>query len=349
MSASEELLNALTWQAEACRRMDSPFGAGLLGLAAQGALGPIDDLFAGWREGGPSAHIREATTLRFMGALHHLVLTGAAPALAAEYPVARPETDWNALAAAARAALETHRPAVAAFMTSPPQTNEVGRSFCLAPGFLQVVERFGLPLRIFELGSSAGLNMRWDRFGYDFAGQTWGDPASPVRLVCGWRGEVPVLPAATVIERAGCDQSPIDVADDAQALRLEAYVWADQAERLARLRGAVTVARAVPAALERADAADWVARKLSTQSGAATVLFHSVMWQYMPDATRAAVGETIASVAAGASESAPFAWLRMEPAPDDPMVMELRLSIWPEGEDRRLGRVHPHGAWVNWG
>src|SRR5690349_50935 len=118
MSAAEDLLNPLKWQAEACRRMDSPFGAGLLDLAAQGALGPIDDLFAEWAEGGPAAHIREATTLRFMGALHHLVLTGAAPVLAAQYPVARPKTDWTAFAAAARAALETHRPAVAAFMTS---------------------------------------------------------------------------------------------------------------------------------------------------------------------------------------------------------------------------------------
>ena len=354
MSTPAPLIKALRWQAEGCRKLGSPFSSILLDAAADGGLGPLYDLFAAWTDGDVAAHIRDATTLRLLGALHHLVLTGAAPALAAEYPETKPQTDPAALIAAACAAMDDHGPTIAAFMTSPPQTNEVGRSFCLAPGFMRIAAAFGLPLRLFEIGGSAGLNLRWDGYGYVFDGQAWGDAASPVQLTNGWRGAPPQLHPVTVAERSGCDQSPVDVSSDDTALRLQAYVWADQSERLARLRGAITVARAVPAPLDKADAAGWVAGHLAPKPGVCSVLFHSVMWQYMPNATQAAVRAAIEAAGAAASRDSPVAWLRMEPAPDsEGFPMELRLTLWPPlpengGSERVLATVHPHGAWVNW-
>ena len=354
MTTRASLIEALRWQANGCRALGSPFSALVLDAAAEGALGPLDDLFAAWKDGDFAAHVRDATQLRLLGALHHLALTGAAPALAAEYPEAKPQTDPASLIAAARAAMDDHRPAIAAFMTSPPQTNEVGRSFCLAPGFMRIANVTGLPLRLFEIGGSAGLNMRWDHYGYAFDGQPWGDPDSPVQLANDWRGTAPQLHPVTVVERSGCDQAPVDVSDDVTALRLQAYVWADQTERLARLRGAIAVARAVPAPLEMADAAGWVAGHLAPKPGVCSVLFHSVMWQYMPNATQAAVRAAIEAAGAAASRDSPVAWLRMEPAPDsEGFPMELRLTLWPPlpengGSERVLATVHPHGAWVNW-
>lgn len=349
MSQTNRHIEALRWQANGCRMLGSPFSAGLLDLAADGALGPLDDLFAPWVDADLATHNKEATQLRLLGALHHLTLTGADPTLAAQYPAARAETDWPALAQAARAALDSHRAAVADFMTSPPQTNEVGRSFCLAPGFMQIAARFNLPLRLFEIGSSAGLNLRWDRYSYGFPDGDWGDAASPVRLANEWRGPSPDLHAVEVIERAGCDQSPVDVSSDETAFRLQAYVWADQIERLARLRGAIAVARRVPAEVEEADAAAWTAERLAPRAGAATVLFHSVMWQYMPAATQAAVEASIKAAGGLAKTDSPVAWLRMEPDPDSSgFPMRLRLTCWPVGEERVLATVHPHGTWVKW-
>ena len=349
MTTASPLVEALRWQANGCRALGSPFSAILLDAAADDALGPLDDLFAAWKDGDFQAHVRDATQLRLLGALHHLVLTGAAPALTSQYPETTPETDAPALIAAARAVLNSHRPAIAAFMTSPPQTNEVGRSFCLAPGFMQIAAAFGLPLSLFEIGGSAGLNLRWDRYGYVFEGQAWGDPASPVQLANGWRGPAPALHPVTVAARAGCDQSPVDVSQDEPALRLQAYVWADQTQRLARLRGAIAVARAVPAPLDKADAADWVASRLAPRRGVCSVLFHSVMWQYMPDATQAAVRAAIQAAGLAANADSPVAWLRMEPAADsEGFPMELRLTLWPDGGERLLATAHPHGAWVNW-
>ncbi|MDB5470458.1 MAG: hypothetical protein JWR84_2018 [Caulobacter sp.] len=344
------MIDGLLWQAKACEDLGSPFSAGLLRAAAEGRLGPVDDLFAVWDGQGLGAHIRDATPLRLLGALHYLVLTGEAPALAALYPEASPGIDGPALLAAAREVLATQRPAIAAFMASPPQTNEVGRSLCLAPGFLAIAARTGLPLSILEIGASAGLNLRWDQYRYDLGGKAWGDAASPVLLAGDWQGPPPAeTPAVTVVARAACDQSPIDVTRDEAALRLEAYVWADQPARMARLRGAIAVARNVPASLVKADAADWVAANLSSAEGVATVLFHSVMWQYMPQRTQNAVSEAIAAAGAKATRAAPVAHLRVEPDPSrEGFPMAVRLTIWPDGRSFHLADVHPHGAWVRW-
>lgn len=152
-----------------------------------------------------------------------------------------------------------------------------------------------------------------------------------------------------MVSRAACDQAPLDVNDDDTALRLQAYVWADQPARLARLRGAIAIARSTPATVEAADAGAWTESRLAPSEGRATVLFHSVMWQYMPRETQKTVSEAIHTAASAATAAAPFAWLRMEPDPSqEGFPMAVRLTIWPDGQNYHLANVHPHGAWVEW-
>lgn len=346
---SEGYIQGLTWQAKSCRELGSDFSGELLERAIAGELGLLDDLFAAWKHEDARIHLKAATPLRLLGALHAFALSDPDGDLAAQYPEATTETDWPALIAAARALLIARRDEVAAFMTSPPQTNEVGRSFCLAPGFLTIAAETGLPLRLFEIGASAGLNLRFDQYDYDFAGRGWGKPGSPVLLDNDWRGPPPTLGPLEVVERSGCDQAPVNIADPAQALRLQAYVWPDQLKRLARVRGAIAIAQANPAELTAADAAHWTAGRFAPKPGTASVLFHSVMWQYMPDATQAATRAAIEAAGASARADAPVAWLRMEPNPERKnWPMELRLTLWPDGSEHHLADVHPHGSWVDW-
>jgi hypothetical protein len=165
-----------------------------------------------------------------------------------------------------------------------------------------------------------------------------------------WDGTPPPLDAPlTVAARAACDAAPLDLEDAAARRRLEAYVWAEQTERLERLRAAVALARAEGVRVERADAAEWTGRMLTRPApGCARVLYHSVFWQYPPESTREAIRAAIARAADQAETGgSPFAWLRFEPARRD-IAQELRLTLWPGGEERLLARAHSHGGWVEW-
>jgi hypothetical protein len=346
----EVLRRACRDQARVSAVMGAPFSAGVIDRVAGGLGegGPFDALLAPWATATFETIQADAPALRLLAGLHDLVLAGDATALAEDYPDHTDAPDWDRLAERLREAAGRHRARLAAFMASPPQTNEAGRSLCLFGGFLTVAAATGLPLRCLELGASAGLNQIWDRYRYDLGeGRSWGDPASPVVLAGAWTGGVPPLDAPVrVVERRACDQAPIDLSDPAAARRLQAYVWAEQRPRLQRLRAATVLARAAGVRVEAADAGEWALANAAPRPGVSTVLYHSVFWQYPSDATRAAITRAIERGAAAATAEAPFAWLRMEP--ESGYACDVRLTSWPGGEERRLAIVHAHGATVQW-
>jgi hypothetical protein len=332
------LARRLRFQSAACAQLGSPLYADLLGRSATDldAGGPTLELLRGHEQDpGPSA-----LALRLMGAVHRLVLAGELPRLAALYadPERDPEQTWTAFVEAIAARREDLAPLV----ELPVQTNEVGRCAALLVGFLAVAERTGMPLRLLELGSSAGLNQLWDRYRYEAEGFAWGSPSSPLKIAFELAGSPPESVPVEVAERRGCDPAPVDPTSEQGRLTLLSYVWADQAERLARVDAAIAVAREEPPTVERAGAAAWLDRQLAEpRPGVATVVFHSIVMQYLSPAERRQVEARIRAAGERATGEAPLAWLRMEPAGD---LAELRLSTWPGGEERRLGVCGYHGS-----
>ena len=97
----------------------------------------------------------------------------------------------------------------------------------------------------------------------------------------------------------------------------------------------------VHAPVERARAGEWIADRLAEPAdGAVSVVFHSIVMQYLPVAEREHF-ETALQDARG-----PLAWLRMEP--QDERVTSLRLTLWPAGDELLLARVGYHGDPVEW-
>ena len=216
-------------------------------------------------------------------------------------------------------------------------------------GFMLVARAQGMPLRMREMGCSAGLNLLWDRYRYQLGDTAWGPEGSPVRLQPQWEGASPAPVELTVASRKGVDQLPVDLGDPEQRFRLLSYVWADQTERVARVRAAQEIARLDPPPVDRGDAADWVEAELAElPEGETTVLYHSYVWSYLPAATQgrvraalAAAGERAAAAGAG------LAHLGFESV-DGTEKTALTLTLWPGGERRVLADAHPHGRWVHW-
>ncbi len=338
-------------QAAHCQAVGSPFTGDVLEcvLACLDRDLPLGQAILDWA-GDPRP---DALALRVAGGLHALVLQDEAPALAAAYPGGARHGDRSSLERAIGAAMADHGPALMQALGSPPQTNEVARAGVLAGGFFAVAAATGQPLALLEIGASGGLNLLWDHYRYELGGAAWGDPAAPLCLSPAWQGPPPPCGPVAVTSRAGCDRSPVDLRDPAGRLRLRSYIWPDQGDRLARLDAAVAVAAAADLVIDRADAVDWLAAKLARRpDNAATVLFHSVFWQYLPEQDKERLRDMMVLAGNEATANAPLAWLRME-ADEDARAAELRLSLWPpslwpDGQDRLLARADFHGRWVEW-
>jgi hypothetical protein len=157
--------------------------------------------------------------------------------------------------------------------------------------------------------------------------------------------------AVEVAARAGCDLQPLDPCSDEGRATLRAYVWPDQGARLQRLNGALEVAASVPLEVERMTAGDFLARELGALAeGQATVIFHSIMMQYVPKAERTRISDILHDAGARADAEAPAAWLRFEPAKDGAggWIHRLALTLWPPGDEEALATASPHGPPVEW-
>jgi len=285
--------------------------------------------------------------LRLLGAVHRLVLERNAPALAAHYPSVGGDGDPHSAWPALREVLATGP--IGPYLARPPQTNEVSRAAALVGGFLTVARERRLPLRLLEIGASAGLNLRFDHYRYEAGSLRFGDPGAPVRFADCWEGYPPLDVRCTVSSREGCDTEPVDPTTEAGRLTLLSYIWPDQPERLAALRGALEVAARVPATVDRKSAADWLGVALAPPQRAdvATVIFHSIVWPYLPDEERRRVCAAIEGAGLLATSDAPLAWLRLERSADG-TCCELRLVCWPGGADRLLATAGFHGRPVCW-
>ncbi|MHB8612650.1 MAG: DUF2332 domain-containing protein [Candidatus Dormibacteraceae bacterium] len=338
MPAREVLSGRLRFQAQGCAELGSPFYAALLESAAADveAGGPVWELLAGYEIEAEGS----ALALRFMGAMHRLVLQDRLPQLTPRYPSVGGDGDASAAWPAFRDVLAEHRAEIRQLIARGCQTNEVGRSAALLGGFLEVAHRTRLPLRILEIGASAGINLRWDRYRYESGDIGWGDEYSPVRFVHFFDVPPPLGRTAEVVERKGCDLEPIEATSDDGALTLRSFIWADQLGRLSRLDGAIEVARDMPVSLERLDAATFVERELEApRPDRATVVFHSVFVDYLAEGIRRRITSAIAQARSRATPDAPVHHLAMEP---DQGRFEVRL----DGE--LLATSKAHGTGIRW-
>ena len=341
MGSLSDVASAMREQSGWCERLGSPFYRVLLSRIA-------DDVEASgvcWSVLEPRAAdpARFKLPLRFLAAIHRLVLEGKLPDLARHYPSAGGTGDAEAAWGIFPDVLARHGDQILAAMPETVQTSEVRRCCALLPGFLRVARDTRLPLRLLELGSSAGLNLRWDCYRYESCFGGWGLSDSPLVFDNAFTGHRPPLDTEVeVLERRGCDLNPIDPLSPEGALRLVSFLWPDQPDRFVRIASATEVARRTPAVVERADAVEWLEAQLAVpRPGMATVVFHSIFLLYLTAEARARMTKVLTAAGEQATSEAPLAWLSMEPNGREDDVL---LTMWPGGVRRAIASAGYHGG-----
>ena len=116
------------------------------------------------------------------------------------------------------------------------QTNEVRRCAYLLPAFLSALSHFeAKPVALVEIGTSAGLNLLWDKYLYSYGNPAlYGDSSSTVHITSSFRGAIPSIlsaPLPQISHRIGLDLNVVDTTILDQAAWLRALVWPEHHER----------------------------------------------------------------------------------------------------------------------
>ncbi|MCP5397418.1 MAG: DUF2332 domain-containing protein [Sphingomonadaceae bacterium] len=340
------ITDGIVWQAEHAEKAGATCTGRVIRalLAAMKTDTATGRRMAGWQ----GLLLEDAMPLRVTGGLHNLLITGDDTRLEPVY--AGLLTDQTQIDAIVCDMFEKWDTRLLPWLDGPPQTNEAGRSASIMAGLLWLSQRLGPKFGLNEIGASAGVNTMMDRYHYDLAGVQAGPVDSPMQIKPEWRGDAPPAGKVEIVSIWGCDQSPIDLSDPAAAQKLKSYVWPEARERMARIEAAIALASEQRPELVKMDAAEWVPLALAEPQlpGVTRVLFHSIVWQYIPKPSRAAITAAMEAAGAQATADRPLAWIMLE-TNRETFKHELRVRFWPGGEEwQLLGEAHPHGAWVDW-
>ena len=341
-----DVREAIEWQARHSESAGAPCTARV--IRAELAILETDSAtgrrMANWQ----GLSLADAMPLRIAGGLHWLYLSGEDRRLEPVYGGLL--TDQGAIDAIVADMAVKFDARLMPWLDGPPQTNEAGRSASVMAGLLWLSGRLAPRFELNVIGASAGVNTMMGRYFYDLGGTTAGPSLSRMRIAPEWRGDPPPANPVEIVAARGCDRAPIDLADPDQALKLKAYVWAEAAERMARIDTAIAMAERAAPELERMDAVDAVRDMLARpqEAGVTRVLFHTIVWQYLPEASQDAITAMMEDAGHAASAERPLAWVSLE-TNRATFAHELRVRYWPGGDQAvHLANAHPHGAWVEW-
>lgn len=343
---TKELTDAIAWQATHAAENGAPCTARVIRALEQVAKTETATgrRIANWQ----GLSLKDAMPLRIAGGLHSLVLTGADRRLDRVY--SGQITDQRLIDELVCGLVDKFDTQLLPWLDGPPQTNEAGRSASIMAGLLWLSGRLGPRFEMNELGASAGVNTMMDRYRYDLGGVLIGPKDSPMLIKPEWRGAPPPDQPIEIASICGCDQAPIDLQVSSNALKLKSYVWPDAQERMGRIDAAIQLANQSPPQVVHQDAGDFVSDMLDRpqESGVTRVLYHSIVWQYIPEGTQTMIAGAMEQAGEAATPDRPLAWVNLE-TNRETFRHELRIRYWPgRADEALLGCAHPHGAWVEW-
>ncbi|MFP9193453.1 DUF2332 domain-containing protein [Natronosalvus vescus] len=231
------------------------------------------------------------------------------------------------------------------------QTNDVGRSAILLPSFEYVsrIAEHDLLAQI-EIGTSAGLNLNWDQYQYEFGeiGQV-GKSDSPVTITTEVRGDLrPPLSQdlPTITHRRGIDLNTLDVTTEQDARWLHALIQPNQLHRHDQLTAAIEIAREKQPRLIEGDAVAELPTQLSDAPNKADLIVFSTHVLYQLEKSMLA---DLRSLLSNHSTKQPVHRLSIDP--DEGLGRPTyRIVTFKEGAvtESQIAQFESYGSWIRW-
>ena len=287
-----------------------------------------------------------------LGAVHYLLLKGAASDLRRAYPSLGGAAPFAAdVFRHFRLFVLAHAQEIQTLTaTRRVQTNEVRRCTALVPGISAAAVALGADRAAFiEIGASAGLNLHWDRYRCDYGDDiAWGEESSRVAMVCELRGEgrPHFLRLPKILQRYGIDIAPLDVKNADDILWLKALIWPEHDDRRALLDRAIEIAKADPPRLIAGDAADFLPSVAeSIARDLPIVVYHSFTMNQLGTGQREALEDAFCRIGA----RRPLARVGLEWAVGAKCpTLSLTNYSGVQIERSLLAECDAHGTWLRW-
>ncbi|MFG6117642.1 DUF2332 domain-containing protein [Thalassobacillus sp. B23F22_16] len=297
-----------------------------------------------------SSHAREGQPIPnlLFGAVHYLLLSGEQHELRKYYPslTEKPESPEEVFPHFLDFCRSHRRSLMELMGKKLVQTNEVRRCAYLYPVFCHIHKKTKNPLSLIEIGTSAGLQLLWDQYGYNYGDHlTYGNNASALQLSSQVRqGSMPDLlsDAPPVAFRTGVDLHVSDLTDGEETLWLKALIWPEHRERLEIFEKAVRQFRENPPSLVEGDGVSLLEELAANAPSASTLcIFHTHVANQMPREVKEELLQKVTAI--GRERDVFHIYNNIEDR-------KLHLDYFINGKSyvETVGETDGHGRWFDW-
>lgn len=225
------------------------------------------------------------------------------------------------------------------------QTNEVRRCAYLYPLFCYI-HNIGLtPLSLIEIGTSAGLQLLWDKYSYSYGtGDICGDKHSAVHIKSEIIGNNPgfAVNSPPVTTKVGLDLHINDLNNGEDYLWLKSLIWPEHNERLEMFENAAKCLKENPVKLIEGDGITLLTDVVEDLPKDTTIcIFHTHVANQIPEASKHELINTIKRI--GKRRDVFHLYNNM-------WDRKLHLDYFLNGKEysQTIGETDGHGRWFQW-
>jgi hypothetical protein len=300
------------------------------------------NLAANAREGQPVPNL-------FLGAVHYLLLQGKDHRLIDYFPsiTENPKPYERSFLYFKDFCHQYKNEIISILQTKLVQTNEVRRCSYLYPTFGYIYEQIKKPLALVEIGTSAGLQLFWDKYSYSYGTNedVYGEKDSEVHITSEIKGNItPTFPKSSppVATRIGLDLHVNDLSIDENYFWLNALIWPEHADRRELFKKAANYVRKNSLTLIEGDGVQLLPELVSQISkDYAVCVFHTHVANQMPKETKEKLFAEIEELGKGRDIFHIY---------NNMKDRDLHLDYYIDGKEhcKVVGQTDGHGRWFTW-